>query len=157
MAFDRSALAAFPMALTALLLAGPVAAQAPRSPPVFDQLASPFTDSEVGGIGCAVVTSAAGAGILAGMGGPAALGAALRGVLTPRAVLEAAAATAFVASSACYVGQALAPIVTLGWLSVLDALSGPIVPASPPANPGVNGRRADLSAPLIDGGQGEVP
>ncbi len=154
MASHRPVYSALAAALIALLMTGPAAAQTPRSPSVFDPLATPFTDSEVGGIGCAVATTAAGIGIIAAMGGPAAMAAALQSVLTPRAVLEASAATAFVASSACYVGQAMAPVVMLGWLSVLDALSGPIGPL--PANPGVGGRRADLSVPPADGGQGSA-
>jgi len=108
------------------LVAVPVAAQTPRMPPVFDQLASPFTDSEIGGIGCAVASGAIGAGMLGLMGGPAGLRAALVGVaITPRAVLEASAAGAFVFSSACYVGQAVAPVVMLGWTTLLDSLTAP--------------------------------
>ena len=94
-------------------------------PPVFDQLASPFTESEIGGIGCAVASLGAGAGMIGRMGGPAVLKAGLQGVLAPRAVLEASAAVAFVFSSACYVGQAMAPVVMLGWTNLLDALTAP--------------------------------
>jgi hypothetical protein len=143
---------AVPALLIALLSAWPVAAQTPRSPQVFDQFASPFTDSEIGGIGCAVATVAAGAGIVAAMGGPVAVGVALHGILTPRAVLEASAASAFVASSACYVGQAMAPVVLLGWLSLLDSLSGPVPPL--PVNPDT-GHSAGLSANPAGGGQGD--
>jgi len=140
-----------PAALMVLLAACPAAAQAPRSPPVFDQFASPFTEGETGGIGCAVATAAAWAGIVAAMGGPAAVGAALHSVLTPRAVLEAAAASAFVASSACYVGQALAPVVMLGWLTVLDSLNGPLPPL--PAGPAPGSHAAAVSADPADDGQ----
>ena len=139
MASNRSLVSA---ALMTLLMAWPAAAQAPRSPPVFDDLASPFTEGEIGGIGCGVATLAAGAGIVVAMGGPTGIGTALQSVITPRAVLEAAAASAFVASSACYVGQAMAPLVMLGWLSLLDRLIGPVVP--PPTNPGPGGRGTAL-------------
>ena len=125
-------------ALTALA-AGPAVAQAPRLPPVFDQLASPFTESEVGGIGCAVASVGAGAGMLGLMGGPAALRAGLQGVLTPRTVLEASAALAFVFSSACYVGQAMAPVVMLGWTNLIDGFTAPRNAPTPfPAPPNGN-------------------
>lgn len=112
--------------IACVLATAPASAQTPRMPPVFDQLASPFTDSEIGAIGCLVASTAVGAGMLGMMGGPAGLRLALQGVvITPRAVLEAAAAGAFVFSSACYVGQAAAPAVMLGWITALDGLTAP--------------------------------
>ncbi|MEI6558916.1 MAG: hypothetical protein WCO00_10965 [Rhodospirillaceae bacterium] len=107
------------------LSAAPASAQAPRMPPVFDQLASPFTEGEIGGIGCALASVGVGAGMVGLMGGPAALGLSLQGALSPRLVLEASAAVAFVFSSACYIGQAMAPVVLLGWTSLLDSVSAP--------------------------------
>jgi len=142
-------------ALTALV-AGPAAAQAPRMPPVFDQLASPFTESEVGGIGCAVASAGVGAGMLGLMGGPAALRAGLQGALTPRTVLEASAALAFVFSSACYVGQAMAPVVMLGWTNLLDGLSQPRNAPTPfPAPP--NGNLSWLPGSGQQGGAPALP
>ncbi len=101
----------------------PVAAQAPRMPPAFDTLASPFTESEIGGIGCAVASAGVGAGMIGMMGGPAALRLGLQAAMTPRTVLEASAAVAFVFSSACYVGVAMAPVVALGLTSIFDSLT----------------------------------
>ena len=107
----------------------PAQAQAPRTPPVLDQLASPFTDSEVGGFGCLASTLATGASMTALMGGPSELAAALSGILTPRLVLEASAAGAFVFSSACYIGQVLAPVVMLGYTTLFDSLTLPPLPS----------------------------
>jgi hypothetical protein len=108
----------------AAVACGPAAAQAPRSPPVFDQLASPFTETEIGGFGCLTATAVSGIGIVALLGGPGALLSAVRGLtLQPRTVLEASAAIAFVFSSACYVGQALAPVVSLGITEMSDSLA----------------------------------
>ena len=139
MALTRSLSAVALAAALTVLAAGPAAAQAPRMPPVFDPLASPFTEGEIGGIGCAVASLGVGAGMLALMGGPAALRAGMQGALTPRTVLEASAALAFVFSSACYVGQALAPVMLLGWTNLIDGLT-PLrsAPAPFPAPPNGN-------------------
>jgi len=116
----------------ALLLAVPAVAQTSRMPPVFDQLASPFTDSEVGGIGCLVASTAVGAGMLTLVGGISGLRLAVQGMITPRTVLEGSAAGAFVFSSACYVGQAVAPVVLLGYTTLLDSLTTPANSPTPP-------------------------
>ncbi len=128
------------VAIVAALAGAPALAQAPRMPPVFDQLASPFTESEVGGIGCAVASLGAGAGMVGLMGGPAVLRAGMGGTFSPRSVLEGSAAVAFVFSSACYVGQALAPVVLLGWMTLFDSFSAHR--AGPSATPALSG---DLS------------
>ena len=134
----------------------PAAAQAPRMPPVFDSLASPFTESEIGGIGCAVASVGAGAGMLGLMGGPAALSAGLSGVISPRTVLEASAAVAFVFSSACYVGQALAPVVMLGVTNLIDSVSAPRATPTPfPAPP--NGNLSWLSGATPQGSASAPP
>ena len=139
MASARSLTALVLAAALTAVSAGPAAAQAPRMPPVFDQLSSPFTESEMGGIGCAVASLGAGAGMIGLMGGPAALRAGLQGVLSPRTVLEASAAVAFVFSSACYVGQAMAPVVMLGWANLIDGLTPPRSAPTPfPAPPNGN-------------------
>ena len=136
--------------------AAPALAQAPRMPPVFDSLASPFTESEIGGIGCAVASVGAGAGMLGLMGGPAALQAGLQGVLTPRAVLEASAAVAFVFSSACYVGQAMAPVVMLGWINLIDSFAPHHSAPTPfPAPP--NGNLSWLPGGAPQGGAVPLP
>ncbi|MEI6984626.1 MAG: hypothetical protein WCK65_00715 [Rhodospirillaceae bacterium] len=122
MFYIRSALLPL-LALLTLLVAAPAAAQAPRVPPVFDQLASPFTDGETGGIGCLAVSAVTAAVMVALVGGPSVLRSAVTSLITPRDVLEASAATAFVFSSACYVGQATAPVAMLGYFNLLDLLT----------------------------------
>ena len=121
----RSRLHPLAVGALALLIALPAAAQAPRVPPVFDQLASPFTDSEIGGMGCLVASGAVGIGMLGLIGGPGALTVAVQGMITPRTVLEASAASAFVFSSSCYIGQALAPVVSLATTALYDMLTTP--------------------------------
>ena len=135
---------------------GPAAAHAPRMPPVFDQLASPFTESEVGGIGCAVASLGAGAGMIGLMGGPAALRVGMQGVLSPRAVLEASAAVAFVFSSACYVGQAMAPVVLLGWMNLFDSFTAPCHAPTPFPAPS-NGNLSWLQGAGQQGSGGAAP
>lgn len=78
-----------------------------------------LSESEAGGVGCAVAMVAAGAVTVQLMGGPAAVAALVAGPAVPLYVLEAGAATAFLLSSACYVGQAMTPIGTLAVNSVV--------------------------------------
>ena len=142
--------------VVALAVAAPAAAQAPRVPPIFDQLASPFTETEIGGFGCLVASTAVGAGMLALMGGPGALKTALQGVVSPRTVLEASAASAFVFSSACYVGQAAAPVVMLGFTTLLDRFTAPTRP--PVSVPSGTGSGAMTWMPEIrQGGYAPLP
>ena len=109
--------------LSAWLIVSPAAAQNHAAPPVFDQLASPFTESELGGIGC-LISSAATTGILVWLvGGPAAAAAAIGSVTTPSLALQGAAAGAFVYSSACYIGQALSPLGLLTYNSIMDGVA----------------------------------
>ncbi len=102
-------------------------AQSSRLPPVIDALTSPLSDGELAGIGCLVGTVVAGSAVVALAGGAGQVAAALQGPLPPVRVLEGGAALAFLVSSACYVGQALAPAVMLGWSTVADMLT----PAAP--------------------------
>lgn len=117
-----------------LLLAAPcLPAQAQpstRLPPVIDALTAPFSDSELAGLGCLVATTVAGGAVVALAGGPGAVAASLQGPFPPVRVLEGGAALAFLVSSACYVGQALAPTVALGWQSLMDLLTPH--PTAPP-------------------------
>jgi hypothetical protein len=69
----------------------------------------------------------AGSAVVALAGGPGSVALALQGPLPPVRVLEGGAAMAFLVSSACYVGQALAPAAMLGWTSLADLL----MPAAP--------------------------
>ena len=106
--------------LPAWLIVPPAAAQNRAAPPVFDQLASPFTESELGGIGC-LISSAATTGVLVWLvGGPVAAAAAIGSVASPTLALQGAAAGAFVYSSACYLGQALSPLGLLTYNSIMD-------------------------------------
>lgn len=119
----------------ATLLCAPLTARSERLPPVIEALTAPLSDSEVAGIGCLVGTALAGGAVVALAGGPRAAALAVQGPLAPAQVLEGGAAMAFLVSSACYVGQALAPVVMLGWSSITDMLTpAPAVPA--PSVPG---------------------
>ncbi|MEI8395739.1 MAG: hypothetical protein WCF85_13435 [Rhodospirillaceae bacterium] len=146
----RSLFSAFVAGLFALTTLQPAQAQTPRMPPVFDQLASPFTETEVGGMGCLVTTAAVGVGMLALMGGPRTMVGAMHGFLTPRAVLEGTAAGAFVFSSACYVGQAVAPLMLLVATGLFDRFS----PLPAPVNPPHGKSAGTVSWMTGEGGQG---
>lgn len=76
-----------------------------------------FTDAEAAGIGCGVGMAVAGAATVYFMGGVAATGAAA-GRILPIHVLEIGAATAFLLSSACYIGQVMTPFGTLMYNSL---------------------------------------
>jgi hypothetical protein len=96
-----------------------------RLPPVIDAITAPFSDSELAGLGCLVGTTVASGAVVALAGGPGMVAAALQGPLSPVRVLEGGAALAFLVSSACYVGQALAPVARLGWEGLTDMLATP--------------------------------
>jgi hypothetical protein len=103
----------------------PSMAQTSRLPPVIDAMTAPYSESELGGIGCLAGTLLAGGTVVALAGGGAVV-TALQGPLTPLLILEGGAALAFLMSSACYVGQALTPVTMLGWASVTGLLPSPI-------------------------------
>ena len=115
------------MLLILSVLSVPLTAQAQsnRLPPVIESLTAPFSDGELAAIGCLAGTVVASGAVVVLAGGPAAVAAALQGPVPPVRVLEGGAALAFLVSSACYVGQALAPLAMLGWTSVADRLSSP--------------------------------
>lgn len=98
-----------------------LSAQSSRLPPVIDAMTAPYTENELGGIGCLAGTVVAGGVVMAVAGGGAIM-AALQGPIPPIRVVEGGAALAFLLSSACYVGQALTPVTMLGWSSIMDAL-----------------------------------
>lgn len=114
----------------ALSLAGFQAAQAQtmRQRPLFDPLTSELTESEIGSVGCAVATGLSGVAVMGLMGGPGAV-RAMMALATPQHVLEISAAAAFLFSSACYVGQATAPMVTYLTTRAFDSYEGQ--PGSP--------------------------
>ena len=109
--------------MVVLALTGPATAQAQmQPPPVIDQLVSPFSDSELGGIGCLAATTLATGTLVYLMGGFRRMFAGLQGALPPARVMEGSAAAAFVFSSACYVGAALAPVAMMVYTSATDQL-----------------------------------
>jgi hypothetical protein len=99
-------------------------ADAASLPPVLDELAAPFSESQAGGIGCLVGVVAAGGAMTYMLGGVGPALASLSAPLPAARVLEGGAAAAFVFSSACYVGVALAPLAMLAYTSVIDSLAG---------------------------------
>lgn len=111
------------VALAVLTLAAPAQAQSSRLPPVIEAMTAPLSDGELAGIGCLVGTVVASSAAVALAGGPGSVALALQGPMPPVRVLEGGAALAFLVSSACYVGQALAPAVMLGWTTVTDLLT----------------------------------
>jgi len=111
---------ALPMAI--MMLAGPVTVQAQQSLPFIDQLTSPYTDSELGGIGCLAASTVTGGTLVYLLGGFGRLVSSLQGPLPPARVMEGTAAIAFIFSSACYVGAALAPVVMMTYTSIADRL-----------------------------------
>jgi len=106
-----------------LLLLAPVSAwaEAARLPPAIEALTAPLSDTELAGAGCLVASSAAAAGVVVLAGGLGPIGSALQGPLSATRVLEGGAALAFLFSSACYIGQALAPVAALSWSSISSA------------------------------------
>jgi len=129
--------------------ASPAGAQNAPLPPVIETLTAPISDGEMAGIGCLVGTVAAGGAVVALAGGVGPVAAALQGPLTPLHVLEGGAALAFLVSSSCYVGQALAPLAALGW----STLSETVIPR--PAAPtdtvtkGAGAEGAGLATPAL--------
>lgn len=97
-----------------------------------DELAMPFTESESGGIGCVIASLAVGSSMVYLMGGWGPIMAALTAPLHPIRVLEGGAAVAFVFSSACYIGVALAPLTMVTYTAVTDSLTNSL-PAPPKA------------------------
>ncbi|CAK0759800.1 hypothetical protein CCP2SC5_260002 [Azospirillaceae bacterium] len=99
--------------LVSVMASGRGEAQSPLSHPVLDQLSSPFTESEIGAMGCLAANMVTGVVLVNLMGGVGEIALALQGPLPPSRILEAAAASSFVFSSVCYIGQATAPLVVL--------------------------------------------
>ena len=104
-----------------------LSAQTSRLPPVIDAMTAPYSESELGAMGCLAGTVVAG-GVVVAVAGGSAIMSSLQGPLPPIRVLEGGAALAFLLSSACYVGQAVTPAAMVGWSSIMDLFA----PASPP-------------------------
>lgn len=102
-------------------------AQARHPRPILDELASPLSESELGGVGCLVGTTAVGGALVYLLGGWGAIAGHLGGPLPAARVLEGAAAGAFIFSSACYVGAALAPVAAMAH----DSMTAPLVEEIP--------------------------
>ncbi|KOR30141.1 hypothetical protein TI03_00250 [Achromatium sp. WMS1] len=100
----------------------PVQALSYQPPPIPDELASPFTESEAGGIGCLVVSLAVGSGMVYLLGGVEPIMATLATKLPAGQIIEGSAAIAFVFSSACYIGAVLAPITMATYTAVIDSM-----------------------------------
>jgi hypothetical protein len=99
-----------------------------------DELASPFTESEVSGIGCLVVSVAVGGAMTYLFGGVRSVVATLSAPMAPARILEGSAAAAFVFSSACYIGVALAPLAMLTYTSIVDSFVYEPLPAAAPVS-----------------------
>ena len=124
-----------PAAAIALTLLAPASGIAQGSLPQHDSLGSLFTESEIGGLGCLGVSAVTGVALWRAMGGGEGVALAVNGIVSPARVLESAAAAAFVFSSTCYIGQALAPLTTTLVASLAEALFGPGNGSSAPARP----------------------
>ncbi|KOR32556.1 hypothetical protein TI05_06575 [Achromatium sp. WMS3] len=80
------------------------------SRPLLIDAPNQISDAEAGSIGCVIASVAVGVSMIYLMGGISPALAIIEQPLTPSIVLEGSAALAFVFSSACYIGVALAPI-----------------------------------------------
>ena len=105
-------------------------ARPPR--PILDELASPLSESELSGVGCLVGTAAIGGTLIYLLGGFGAITGHLGGPIPAARVLEGAAAGAFIFSSACYVGAALAPVVAMTYDTLKNPLTDEILSSSDP-------------------------
>ncbi|CAK0742840.1 membrane hypothetical protein [Gammaproteobacteria bacterium] len=111
------------VALT-FFLAEPVIVHAQsQSLPFIDQLTSPFTDTELSGVGCLAASATTGGILVYLMGGFSRIVASMQGVIPPIRVMEGAAAISFVFSSVCYIGSALAPVAMMTYTSIIDSFS----------------------------------
>ncbi|CAK0777916.1 conserved hypothetical protein [Gammaproteobacteria bacterium] len=124
------------LVLVGAILVTPVQAQQPL--PIIDQLTSPFTDSEIGGLGCLTASVATGGFLAYLMGGIGQLTSGFQGPLPAPRVLEGAAAASFIFSSVCYIGAALAPVAVMTYTSIVDRI---------PENFSVFGSFSDSSPP----------
>ncbi len=134
--------------LVLLVLAGPAVAQ---PPPVIDQLTSPFTDSELGGVGCLTASTLTAGTLVYLLGGFRRIAMGMQGVIPTARVMEGTAAAAFIFSSACYVGAALAPVAMMLYTSIadrsfLDSSPAIITSGSSVANGGMAGGGAQKSS-----------
>jgi hypothetical protein len=99
-----------------------------QPPPILDELSSPFTESEAGGIGCLATSLAVGGALTYLLGGVGAVTSLLATPMPPARVLEGGAAAAFIFSSTCYIGVALAPLAMMTYVAIADRFA----PASTP-------------------------
>jgi len=90
------------------------------SDPLLEEIAEPISDAELGGIGCLVASTAISGSMLYLMGGVSTALSSITPPIHPSIVLEGSAAIAFVLSSACYIGVALAPIAVSTYNSISD-------------------------------------
>lgn len=143
------------LCLLTLCVSQPVAALSYQVPPILDELASPFTEAEAGGIGCLVASATIG-GIMTYMfGGIRPVMAALSTPMAPTRVLEGSAAAAFVFSSACYIGVALAPLAMVTYTSIVDQFAANTRPS--PLFAPVGSEASPIPSTPTDKGTGLAP
>lgn len=118
-----------PICLLLFCVIPPVTAVSEQMPPMVE-FTMPFTESEAGGIGCIVASTAVGSVVTYLMGGIGPIIAFLAGPMHPIQVLEVSAAAAFVFSSSCYMGVVLAPLGMLTYTSLVDSFASSPEPSS---------------------------
>lgn len=96
--------------------------------PLLEEAPSTITDAELGSIGCLVASATVSGSMLYLMGGLGNAFGSLTPPLHPAIVLEGSAAVAFVLSSACYIGVAMAPLA----VSTYNSLSERFTQTLPP-------------------------
>lgn len=122
-----------PIWLLIFTLSMPLTSPAQQNLPFLDQLITPFTESELSGVGCLTATTITGGVLAYFMGGFSRIAASVQGPIPPMRVMEGAAAASFIFSSVCYIGAALAPVAMMAYSSITDNLPEefPSLPALP--------------------------
>jgi hypothetical protein len=117
-----------------------------QPPPIQDELASPFTESEAGGLGCIVASLAVGGGMVYLLGGFQPIVATLAAHMPAGRILEGSAAVAFVFSSSCYIGAVLAPITMATYTAIADGMAPVVMPKRPLFVPSATSGRGTTEA-----------
>lgn len=99
--------------------------------PLLEEVVQPISDAELGGIGCLIASSAVSGSMLYLMGGVGVAFSSMAPPIHPAIVLEGSAAIAFVLSSACYIGVALAPVA----VGTYNSISNQFAAQEPPLRP----------------------
>lgn len=109
-----------PLLILIVILALPMPSRAQQNLSFLDQLVTPFTDSELSGVGCLTASTLTGGVLVYLMGGVSRIAASMQGQMPPMRVMEGAAAASFIFSSVCYIGAALAPVAMMTYSSIMD-------------------------------------